>query len=510
MDVVLGLDLGTTNCKVLAVDESGQPVANASMPTPVQMTWTANGDTVPEYDAEPLWNTSARLIQRVMSEIGPGAHVAGIAVASMAESGVLLDAAGQPLAPIITWYDSRSLPWLAWWQGHMTDEETFAITGLAPRHIFTAYKLLWYRDQQPELLAQAQSWLCVADWITFRLSAQYTMSYSMASRTLLFDVSRRAWSDYLFAFSDLPKRLMPPVLPSGQVIGWVTAEAARMTGLREGTPVVTGGHDHICAALAAGVIAPGPVLDSSGTTEPLMVALDTPALDSRVATTGFCCGCHTVGDRYYLLGGIMAGAVVDWMSRLLGGDDTPTTVSRLMEIAATSPPGANGVWFLPYLDGSGPPKRDPEAWGAWLGLRLRHTQADVIRAAMEGLTFGIRALLDGIQQAAGFPVQELRVVGGGSRNTWWQKLKADILGVPIETLAVSDVTAQGAALLAGIGVGMFADEQEAASRTYRPATRYQADPVVHAQYDIAYRETFARLCPALKALPLTIVETVCE
>lgn len=502
MNIVLGLDVGTTNCKVMAVAENGQPLTTVSMPTPVVVTKTTNDESVSEYDAEGLWNVTAGLIRQVMSKIPPDTQVIGIAIASMAESGVLLDMDGHPLAPIITWYDLRTKPWHTWWLEHMTHAETFAITGLTSWHIYSAYKLLWYREQLPDLLAQAQTWLCISDWITFRLSAQYSMSHSLASRTQLFDVTYRTWSDPLFAFSGLPKRLMPPVVPSGQVIGRVTAEAARITGLREGTPVVTGGQDHVCAALAAGVIAPGPILDSSGTVEALLAALDTPVLDSRTAASGFSCGCHTVSNRYYLMGSIMGGVVVDWMSRLLAGDADSATVLRLMETASSSPPGANGLWFQPYINGSGPPKRDPDAWGAWLGLRLKHTQADVIRSAMEGLTFGVRTLFDGIQQASGIPIQEIRVVGGGSRNIWWQKLKADILGVPIVTLAVSDVTAQGAGLLAGVGVGMFANEHEAAAFAYRPAARYQPDPAVHTQYDIAYKEVFSRLTPALKALPI--------
>jgi len=165
-------------------------------------------------------------------------------------------------------------------------------------------------------------------------------------------------------------------------------------------------------------------------------------------------------------------------------------------------------------DGSGPPVRDPDAWGAWLGLRLGHTRADVIRAAMEGLTFGIRYVLEGVQQMAGSAEdpsgdrsRALRVVGGGSRNTWWQQLKADVLGLPIETPAVSDVTAQGAALLAGLGAGVFADEADAASRAYRPAARYEVNPAAHAHYDAAYQQVFSVLYPSLKNLSLSHAPT---
>ncbi|MCI0477837.1 MAG: hypothetical protein L0Y55_16470, partial [Anaerolineales bacterium] len=213
------------------------------------------------------------------------------------------------------------------------------------------------------------------------------------------------------------------------------------------------------------------------------------------------CGCHVARDRYYLIGGITSGGVVAWLSRLFAGDDSPETIARLMEEAATSPVGANGLWFEPYLDGAASCPRDPDARGAWLGVCLQHTRADFARAAMEGLTFGIRHLVAGMIDAARVPLQELRAVGGATRNVWWQQLKADVIGAPIQTLAVTDVTAQGAALLAGIGIGMFADEADASARAVRPAARYAVNVENHARYDAAY-PTFCALYPVLKTLQL--------
>ncbi|MEW5719333.1 MAG: FGGY family carbohydrate kinase, partial [Chloroflexota bacterium] len=188
MDVALGLDLGTTNIKALAIGSDGQPRAVASAPTP-----EVNG----EYDAEALWQVSARLIREVGEKIGLEHRVAGLAVASMGEAGVLLDADGQPLAPIIPWHDKRTLESLDWWRARITEPDLYRITGLALRHIYSASKLLWYRDRAPEIIARAHTWLCLADWITFRLTGARSMSYSMACRTMLFDVRRRAWSNEL-------------------------------------------------------------------------------------------------------------------------------------------------------------------------------------------------------------------------------------------------------------------------------------------------------------------------
>lgn len=491
MNFVLGLDLGTTNIKALALGADGQPRARASQKTPA-----TNG----EYDAEELWRACAQSIHDLLAQLDADARVDGIAVASMGEAGVLLDAAGKPLAPVIPWYDQRARAAVEWWRANISETDLYRITGLSLRPAYSANTLLWYREQLPNLFARAHTWLCLADWITFCLAGQTTMSYAMACRTMLFDVRRRAWSDELLHLTRLPGDLLPSLFPSGQVIGAVTRDAARETGLREGTPVAIGGHDHVCAALAAGVIEPGRVLDSTGTVEAILAPLAQPILD-RAITGGMSCGCHVAHDRYYLIGGITSGGVVAWLSRLFAGGDSPEVIARLMTEASASPIGANGLWFEPYLDGAASRPRDPDAWGAWLGVRLHHTRADFARAAMEGLTFGIRHLVAGMSAAARLPVEELRAVGGATRNAWWQQLKADVIGAPIQTLAVTAVTAQGAALLAGIGIGMFADEADASARANCPAARYEPNPETHARYDAAY-PTFCALYPALKALRL--------
>jgi xylulokinase len=501
MDTILGLDLGTTNCKAVLFDRDGQWVASATTPTPVRSALPSTPGS-PEYDAHALWDACAGLIQDVTGQLSAGQAVAGVTVASMGEAGVLIDEAGEALMPILTWHDLRTLPWVDWWRARMSQADIYRITGLPLDHIYSANKLLWYREQDPHAFARARAWLCLADWITFCLSGELSTSHSMASRTMLFDVRRRAWSPDLLDLAGLPADLLPQAFPSGELVGRVTSQAARATGLSTGTPVVTGGHDHICAALAAGVIAPGALLNSSGTTDTILSTLEAPLLNGALAGSGLCCGCHTVPDHYYLVGGFMSGAVVDWVSRLLAGDTGQDTLVRLMDEAAAAPPLAHGISFLPYLGGSGPPDRDPNAWGAWLGLRLNHTRGDVVRATMEGLTFALRYLLEGFQPVTGPTASQLRAVGGGSRNKWWQSLKADVLGLPIEVPAVPDLTALGAALLAGIGVGMFSDASDAAARSYRPAARYEPDPNRRTAYDTAYRQVFLKLYPALKELPL--------
>lgn len=487
MDLFLGLDVGTTNCKAVAVDLQGQVVATTSAPTPTR---TLPEGGLVEYDAEILWDVCARLLRQVMHALVDGQQVAGLAVASMGESGVFIDASGTPLTPIPTWYDHRTTAWMAWWRERLNETKIYNITGLPVDYLYSANKMLWQRENTPQAFARAWSYLCIADWITYCLTGQLTTSYSMASRTMLFDIHKRAWSETMLGLAGLSPTLMPPTFPAGALAGRVSRLAERATGLPAGVPVFIGGHDHICAAVAAGAIEPGIVLDSAGTAEALMVTLDSPVSGEKMAASGLCCGCHSAKDRYYLLGGLMGGGILAWVSRLLAGDDRPQSISRLMDEAASIPPGANGVSFLPYLDGSGPPDRDPSAWGAWLGLSLKHNRANLVRAAVEGTSFGIRNLLEVAQSWTGVNVNELRCVGGGTRNAFWQQVKADVIGLPIDTPQVTDVTAQGAALLAAVGAGAFHTMAEAAGAAYRSNVRYEVNSDRHAFYEAAYQQGF--------------------
>ena len=502
MDVLLGLDLGTTNCKALAVGLDGQPIASASLPTPARIL-TGEDRAAPEYDALELWHTSAALIRQVVGNLPGELRVAATAVASMGEAGVLIDGNGAPLTPVLTWHDPRTLPWVDWWRERISDQQVYEITGLPPDYIYSAHKLLWHRSQDPVNFRKGRAWLCLADWVTFRLTGEFTTTYSLASRTMLFDQRSLVWNEDLLGLAGLPASLFPKTFPSGTLIGRVTRTASGETGLPEGLPVVSGGHDHICAALAAGAITPEIILDSAGTVEALMVTLVAPSLRGEMASSGLGCGSHSARGKYYLIGGIMGGGVLAWVSRLLAGDDSPETIGSLMSEAMTVPAGAKGARFIPYLEGNGPPLRDARAWGAWLGLRLQHTRRDLVRACVEGLSLGIRYLLECLQSSSEEPVRELRCVGGGTRNAFWQQIKADVMGVPIDTPAAADITAQGAALLAGIGAGAFKSETEAAASAYRTAVRYVPDSERVAYYEEVYQKEYRELYTLYKQLRLS-------
>jgi xylulokinase len=316
--LLLGIDVGTTNCKALLFDLDGRPQATSHALTPTyhpRPNWA-------EHDPEALWNTVAALVRQVVAGIDP-ARVRGVGVASMAEAGVLLDTAGRPTYPIIAWHDSRTLLYHRQWIDHVETRDSFAIAGIRPEPIYGVYKLMWLRDHAPEAYRSAARWLHVADYIVFRLCGVPVTDPSLATRTMLFDLQRRTWSDRLVEWAQVRADVLPEVVPSGTALGGVTVEAAATTGLQPGTVVASGGHDHVCGALAAGVREPGTCLDSLGTAEAVFLPLASVQLDDALSQTGCMFGTHVARDRYYTMDGLWSGGgAIEWVRSMLA---LPTT-----------------------------------------------------------------------------------------------------------------------------------------------------------------------------------------
>lgn len=454
---LLGVDVGTTNWKVIAFTSRGEAVASFSCPTRTH--WEEGGRAV--YHAAEVWEGVCAGIRAVLDQLGPdrAREVAGIAVASIGEAGVLLDGAGEPALPVMAWFDPRTEPQERWWREVYGAERAYRITGFPPKYIASANKILWWREHEPEAFARARRWLCMADYVAWRLTGEMAMDYSLASRTLLFDIRRRRWSEELLAATDLPASLFPEPVPSGTRLGRVSGAAARATGLPEHVVVAAGGHDHICGALAAGVVAPGDALDSMGTAEAVLLVLEEPALSDALLAHGYTLGCHTARDRYYLMGGLRsAGGAIEWLKGLFPDLGEGEAFYRALAAeAGQSPPGSRGCRFLPHLTGMvHPPAATVRA--AWLGLGLGHRRPDLLRAVIEGLALEAALNLTTMARLAAQPLRRVLAIGGGARNELWLQIKAATLPCPLEVHPVAEATALGAAVLAGLAAGVYPDE----------------------------------------------------
>ena len=488
MKYIIGIDIGTTNIKVIFFDDAGHIAAEMGTPSPTGI----DGDGKTVYDPLKIWRTVCVLLKHnsnvITAEYGSQAlqQICGIAVTGMGEAGVPLDAEGNELYPIIPWYDTRTLPYVDLWRESLGDDRLFAITGLKNQHIFTANKLRWLKDQEPEVFAKMRRWHCVPDYIGYKLTNCSAIDRSLASRTMLLNMSKGQWSESMLKAAGLSVDIMPPIVRSGTRIGELTSHASEQCGIPAGTPVFSGGHDHICGALADGIFGAGQVLDSSGTAEEVLVSTDLSEDIFRLGRKGFNVGYHVASNHYYIAGGIPAsGASVDWFHR----EFSPLE-------AGGSLPGANGILFLPHLRGSSSPSRDQISRGAFLGVSAAASKSDFLQAVYEGICFEARHLMEQILENKA--PKRIVSIGGGTKNKAWLQVKADVFGLPVEVPEIRESTAFGAALLAGIGAGLYHDEQDAFSRTYRVGLRVEPNLAAHSVYKNTYpifRELYESLLP---------------
>jgi xylulokinase len=496
--LLVGADVGTTNLKVVAFDRSGQPVAHASTPTPTHYPrpgWAY-------YDPEELWGSFVMALRRVTDRLDDAGRIASIAVASMGEAAVPLDADGRPTHNIIAWFDGRAQPQAERMDRTFGRDHLFGVTGLSLQPIFGLCKLLWLKENEPEAFGRTVSWLNVADYIAFRLSGALATDYSLASRTLALDLHRLRWAEELLQEVDISPNLFAPLRPGGSSLGPVTSEAAETTGLPRSAQVAVGGHDHVCGALATGVAEPGTMLNSLGTAEAIFLPLAYPLTDPEVGHQGYTQGAHVAGQYYVFGGQYTSGASVEWFRDALGaGADYETLISEGEKV----PPGSLGVFFLPHLRLASPPYDDPTSRGAFVGLSTDVTRGTLFRAVLEGLAFESRNSLEPL--LAHSRVEKLRAIyaiGGGTQDRLLMRIKATVLDRTITVIGVEEATSLGAAILGGIGTGVYADVPSALKEMLYAETPVKPVPDQASLYDTLFHQVYRQIYPSLRNVHHTI------
>lgn len=497
---LLGIDLGTTGVKSLLLREDGS-VAGAAT---AELSLAIPRPGWSEQNPEEWWTATCAGVRAVLEKTGvPPQAIVGLGCSGQMHGATLLDRAGAVLRPCILWNDQRSAP--------QCDEITRRAGGRArllelvanPALAgFTAPKLLWVRQHEPELWARVATVLLPKDYLVYRLTGELGTEVSDAAGTLLLDVRRRAWSDEMLALLELPRSIVPLCRESSEIAGLLTAEAATACGLVAGTPVVAGGADNACAAVGTGVISPGRLMGSIGTSGTMVAPTSSPEVDPGGRAHTFC---HAVPGTWYVMGVMLsAGGALRWFRDAWCQDEAEQAAREgrdsydlLMELAQQAPAGAEGLLFLPYLSGERTPHGDPHARGVFCGLTLRHGKSHLVRAVVEGVTFGMRDSLE-IIRALGLPASEIYATGGGARSAFWRQVQADVYGVPVVPEQAGEGPALGAALLAGAGTGVFALE-EGAARAVRSGDPVQPSAGQRALYDGAYAR-YDKLYPALKDL----------
>ena len=502
MDYLVGIDLGSTSLKAAVYDLAGNLASLASRPTQRFHPDAAHPDwTV--WQPEQIWGGTAEALREAIARLDNPAAIRAVAVTGMGMDGLPIDGDGRWLYPFISWLDPRTAPQLQWWKANVGAEKTFSVGGNPLWAINSALRILWMAEHEPDILRRTDKWLLIEDFLNFMLCGRRATDYSMASCTLLFDQRQRAWSDDMLRLAGIDRRLMPDAFPSGTVLGEVSPAAAFATGLPAGTLVVLGGHDHLCGALPVGAFRPGVVLDVTGTWEIVSTSIPEPVLTPPVREAGLTIQAHVARGVHAAWASTPAGESLEWFRRQLVADPAGQADggkaddwAALMESAAQSPPGAGGILFLPHLSGSTCPVVDSHARGAFVGLRSVATRGDLVRAIIEGLDYQFLDMLTSFETGLGMRAERIIAVGGATQNTFWMQNKADVVGKTIEAPEVREATPLGAAILAGIGVGLYKNEQDAYDRVHRPGRIYEPDASQARIYAEGF-ETYRQLYPAL-------------
>jgi xylulokinase len=477
----LGLDVGTSGVKAILISVDGSVVAVAT--TPLSLSTPRPGWA--EQHPDDWWKASVQSIRGVLSR-RPNERVEAVGISGQMHSSVFLDRSGDVVRPALLWCDGRTtaeceeITLRAGGEDRLRDwVRNAALEG------FTLPKLLWLRNNEPDSWARVATVVLAKDFIRYRLTGELASEPSDASGTLMFDPARLAWSDEILAATSVSRALLPNVGRSSDVLGRVTAAAAEMTGLATGVPVVGGGADNACGAAGVGVVAPGEAVASWGTSGTVLAPTAEPLVDPGLRAHTFC---HVAPRTWYVMGVVLsAGGAFAWYREQVARDlaGSPGADAKLDAEAATVPLGADGVTFLPYLQGERTPHRDASARGAFLGLSLAHSRAHMTRAVLEGIAFALRDSLS-ILRNLGLSPSQLLLTGGGAKSAFIRQLQANVYGVPVCTVNREEGPAYGAALLAAVGAGAFPDLASAARATLTRGAPEPPDSRAHEAYQAVY------------------------
>ncbi len=486
---LLGLDISTTGAKALLINTGGDVVASATTP----LTLSTPKPLWSEQNPIDWWEGITASIQAVIKEaVIRGEQVSAIGLTGQMHGLVLLDEAGDVLRPAILWNDGRTAAQCDEIRQRIGKEKLIQITGNDALTGFTAPKILWVAENEPDIYQRVRHVLLPKDYVRFCLTGEYAVDRAGGAGTILFDLKTRTWSEEVCAALDIPLDWLPPTYEGPEITGHISEAAAKATGLKPGTPVVGGGGDQAAQATGVGAVRPGVIALTLGTSGVVFAATEQPLIEPEGRLHAFC---HAVPDRWHFMGVMLSAAgSLQWYRDTLAAD---VAFDELIEEAAAIPPGAEGLFFLPYLTGERTPHPDPLARGAFVGLTIRHSRAHMTRAVLEGVAFGIRDSFILIQNAGLGEISEVRISGGGARSPIWRQIMADVLGVEIKTVNTTEGAAFGAALLAGVGVGIYADTEQATDAMIRVTDTTTPNPEVHDQYAAWYGQ-YRALYPALK------------
>ncbi|MFN2186000.1 MAG: xylulokinase [Anaerolineae bacterium] len=494
MSYYLGIDVSTTATKALLMRADGQVVSVASSAyeydTPYPR-WI-------EQDPDLWWRATVYSIRQVLAQASSDpADIKGVGLTGQMHGLVLLGAAGQVLRPAILWNDQRTSAECDQIRDMLGKEHFLQTTGNDALTGFTAPKILWVKNHEPDRFAQVRQILLPKDYIRYKLTGAYATDKADGSGTVLFDLRRRDWSPEVVEALGIDPAWLPPTFEGTAVAGQITRPAARETGLVTGTPVVGGGGDQAAAAVGTGTVSEGIVSLSLGTSGVVFASVDRPVVEPEGRLHAFC---HAVPGKWHLMGVMLsAGGSLRWYRDTLApGTDFDALTAPANDVC----PGSDGLFFLPYLTGERTPHPDPLARGAFVGLTVRHTQSDLTRAVLEGVAFGLRDSYELLKRAGLQQIAQVRITGGGAKSPLWRQILADVLGAELVTVNAAEGAAFGAAVLAAVGAGAFPDVPSACESLVRATSSTIPGPAASIYDELypIYRDLYPALRPTFHAV----------
>lgn len=492
---LIGLDIGTTGVKALAFAENGECLSSAYHEYPLS-------------HPEPSWSEirdvdMRRGIDEVLGGLDPAVKktAAALAVSSQAQAVVPLDRDGKALADIIVTFDGRTVPQYQWWREHYEPAELFRRTGVPLSSIYTLNKIMWYRDNRPDIYRRAWKFCCVQDYAHFLLGGETRIDHSLAGRTMMSDPAALAWNREMLRRADIDEDKLSIPVESAAVVGCLRRDAAARLGLPRDLVLVAGGHDQCCGAFGAGVDRPGRALNATGTIDALVAVIPELRLDDAMFAMNMCCYPYVNPGSYAVMAiNPNGGLLFKWYKDTFAGEEAKQAraagrdvYTDLIMDAAEKP---SDIFVLPHLEGAGTPILDPESLGAIVGLRVSHRKSDICRGVLDSIAYDMRQNLDAMRES-GVAIEQIHAIGGGAKTPRWLQIKADIFGLPIVTLRVNESAALGAAMLAGVGTGVFSSAAEASAAMVAIQDEFRPNPAMRGEYEERY-QTYRSLYPTLK------------
>jgi xylulokinase len=496
MACFLGIDVSTTATKALLIDPTGQVIAAASTTYPFETPRPLWSEQHPDL----WWDGAQKSIRGVLEKSGIHAdEVGGIGLTGQMHGLVLLDTAGNVIRPAILWNDQRTQAQCDEIHRRIGREKFIRLTGNVALTGFTAPKILWVRENEPEVYAKVAHVLLPKDFVRYKMTGDYAMDMADGSGTVLIDLHKRTWSDEVLAGLDIPRSWLPPLFEGPEITGRLTAEAAGAIGLRPGTPVMAGGGDQAAQAVGVGAVEPGIIGLTVGTSGVVFATTPTALIEPEGRLHAFC---HALPGRWHFMGVMLSAAgSLQWYRDTLAPE---MSFDELLKEAESVPASSEGLLFLPYLSGERTPHPDPRARAAFVGLTVRHKRAHMTRAVLEGVAFGLKDSFKLIQNAGLGEIRQVRASGGGTKSLLWRQILASVLDTELVTVNTTEGAAYGAALLAGAGARVWPDIPKACATVVKTTSSIDPNPAwseAYRQVYPLYRSLYPALKPGFDQLP---------